>query len=45
MSLTELLNQTKNHPNVLHIKNKFDSDLNSFNFQQTKAPEVKKIEA
>ena len=31
-----------NHPSVLKIKNKFGSDLNSFDFQQIKAPEVKK---
>ena len=28
---------------MLKIKNKFDSDLNSFDFQQIKAPEVKKF--
>ena len=42
MLLTELLNRTK-HPSVLKIKNKFGSDLNSFDFQQTKTPEVKKL--
>ena len=33
----------QNHPSVLKIKNKFGSDLNSFDFQQIKAPEVKKL--
>ena len=35
--------QNQNHPSVLKIKNKFGSDLNSFDFQQIKAPEVKKL--
>ena len=29
---------------MLKIKNKFGSDLNSFDFEQTKAPEVKKLD-
>ena len=33
----------QNHPSVLKIKNKFGSDLNSFDFQQIKALEVKKL--
>ena len=31
------------HPSVLKIKKKFGSDLKSSNFQQIKAPEVKKL--
>ena len=33
----------QNYPSVLKIKNKFVSDLNSFDFQQIKAPEVRKL--
>ena len=33
----------QNHPSVLKSKNKFGSDSNSFDFQQIKAPEVKKL--
>ena len=33
----------QNHPNVLKIKDKFGSDLNSFDFQQMTTSEVKKL--
>ena len=33
----------QNHPSVLKIKNKFGSDFISFDFQQVKPPEVKKL--
>ena len=33
----------QNHPGVLKIKGKFGSDLNRFDFQKIKAPEVKKL--
>ena len=38
-----IIKSYQNHPSVLKIKNKFGSDLNSFDFQQIKAPEVKKL--
>ena len=37
-----IIKSYQNHPSVLNIKNKFGSDLNNFDFQQIKAPEVKK---
>ena len=33
----------QNHPSVLKIKSKIGSDLNDFDFEQIKPPEVKKI--
>ena len=30
--IDRILKSNQNHPSVLKIKNKFDSDLNSFNF-------------
>ena len=33
----------QNHSSVLKLKNKFGSDLSSFNFQQIKATEVKQL--
>ena len=38
--IDRIINSYQNHPSVLKIKNKFYSDLNSFIFQQMKAPEV-----
>ena len=40
--IDRIIKSYQNHPSVLKIKNKFGSDLNSFDFQQIKAPEVKK---
>ena len=41
--IDRIMNSCQNHPSVSNIKNKFGSDLNSFNFQQIKAPKVKKL--
>ena len=41
--IERIIKSYQNHPSVLKIKNKFGSDLNSFDFQQIKAPEVKKL--
>ena len=41
--IDRIIRSYQNHPSVLKIKNKFGSDLNSFDFQQIKAPEVKKL--
>ena len=41
--IDRIIKSYQNHPSVLKIKNKFGSDLNSFDFQQIKAPEVKKL--
>ena len=41
--IDRMIKSYQNHPSVLKIKNKFGSDLNSFDFQQIKAPEVKKL--
>ena len=41
--INRIIKTYQNHPSVLKIKNKFGSDLNSFDFQQIKAPEVKKL--
>ena len=41
--IDRIITSYQNHPRVLKIKNKFGSDLNSFDFQQIKAPEVKKL--
>ena len=41
-SLTRLLNH-QNHPSVLKVNNKFGSDFISFDFQQVKPPEVKRL--
>ena len=41
--IDRIIKSYQNHPRVLKIKNKFGSDLNSFDFQQIKAPEVKKL--
>ena len=38
-----IIKSYQNHPTVLKIKNKFGSDLNSFNFQQITTSEVKKL--
>ena len=41
--IDRIIKSYQNHPSVLKIKDKFGSDLNSFDFQQIKAPEVKKL--
>ena len=41
--IDRIIKSYQNHPSVLKIKNKFGSDLNSFDFQQIKASEVKKL--
>ena len=41
--IDRIIKSYQNHPSVLKIKNKFGLDLNSFDFQQIKAPEVKKL--
>ena len=41
--IDRIIKSYQNHPSVLKIKNKFGSDLSSFDFQQIKAPEVKKL--
>ena len=41
--IDRIINLYQNHPSVLKIKSKFGSDLNNFDFQQIKAPEVKKL--
>ena len=41
--IDRIIKSDQNHPSVLKIKNKFGSDLSSFDFQQIKAPEVKKL--
>ena len=41
--IDRIIKSYQSHPSVLKIKNKFGSDLNSFDFQQIKAPEVKKL--
>ena len=41
--IDRIIKSYQNHPSVLKTKNKFGSDLNSFDFQQIKAPEVKKL--
>ena len=41
--IDRVIKSHQNHPSVLKIKHKFGSDLNSFDFQQIKAPEVKKL--
>ena len=38
--IDRIIKSYQNHPNVLEIKNKFGSDINSLDFQQIKAPEV-----
>ena len=38
-----IIKSYQNHPSVLKIKNKFGSDLNSFDIQLIKAPQVKKF--
>ena len=40
--IDRIIKSYQNHPSVLKIKSKCGSDLNSFDFQQIKAPEVKK---
>ena len=42
-AINRIIKSYQNHPRVSKIKNKFGSDLNSFDFQQIKAPEVKKL--
>ena len=42
-AIDKIIESYPNHPDVLKIKNKFPSDLNSFNFQKIKVPEVKKL--
>ena len=42
-AIDRIIKSYQNHPSVLKIKNKFGSDLNSFDFQQIKAPEVKNL--
>ena len=41
--IDRIIKSYQNHPSLLKIKNKFGSDLNSFDFQQIKVPEVKKL--
>ena len=41
--IDRIIRSYQNHPSVLKIKNNFGSDLNSFDFQQIKAREVKKL--
>ena len=41
--IDRIIKSYQNHPSVLKIKTKFGPVLNSFDFQQIKAPEVKKI--
>ena len=41
--IDRIVKSYQNHPSVLKIKNKFGSDLNSFDVQQIKVPEVKKL--
>ena len=41
--IDRIIKSYQNHPSVLKIKNKFGSDLNSFDFQQIKAPQIKKF--
>ena len=40
--IEKIIKLYQNHPSVLKIKKKFGSDLNGFDFQQIKAPEIKK---
>ena len=39
----KIIESYENHPSGLTIKSRFFSDLNSFDFQQIKAPKVKKL--
>ena len=41
--IDRIIKSYQNHPSVLKIKNKFGSDLNSFDFQQITTSEVKKL--
>ena len=41
--INRIIRSYQNHSSVLKIKNKFGSDLNSFDFEQIKAREVKKL--
>ena len=41
--IDRMIKSYQNHPSVLMIRNKFGSDINSFDFQRIKAPEVKKL--
>ena len=41
--IDRIIKSYQNHLSLLKIKNKFGSDLNSFDFQQIKAHEVKKL--
>ena len=41
--IDRIIKSYQNHPSVLKIKNKFASDLISFDFQQVKPSEVKKL--
>ena len=41
--IDRIIKSYQNHPSVLKIKNKFGSDFISFDFQQVKPPEVKRL--
>ena len=41
--IDRIIKSYRNHPSVLKIKNKFGSDFISFDFQQVKPPEVKRL--
>ena len=41
--IDRIIKSYQNHPSVIKIKNKFGSDLISFDFQQVKPSEVKKL--
>ena len=41
--IDRIIRSYQNHPSVLKTKNNFGSGLNSFDFQQIKVPEVKKL--
>ena len=41
--IDRIIKSYQNHPSVLKIKNNFGSDFSSFDFQQVKPPEVKRL--
>ena len=42
-AINRIIKSYQNHPSVLKIKSKFSSDLNSFDFREMEATEIKKL--